>query len=129
MIPYGGLQLPFIDQTRRVAVEHDRGIDADHAPGVVVDVQQYLARGRPHGGRGLPASLGAFDEHRPGGFEQLRQLGVDDARQVVHPSAMPFRQGNAVTVAPEPLDGKAERIVQRVIRRNSKGVIRRNSNG
>ena len=84
VIPQCGLQLPLIDQARRVAFECDRRIDSDHAPDIVVYVQQDLARGHTHGGCRFPASLWALDKHRPGGLQQFRQLGVDDSWQVVH---------------------------------------------
>ena len=45
MIPDRRLQLPFVNQTRRVAGEHARGLDAGQAPRSLINVEERLAGG------------------------------------------------------------------------------------
>ena len=84
MVPDGGFQLPFVDQSGRVAFQDGCRIRADHPPGVVVHVEQHLALCRLHGGSRLPGRLGTFDENRAGSSQQFSQLGIDDPWQVGH---------------------------------------------
>ncbi len=82
VIPDRGHDLPFVDQSRRDTVEHERGLDFGGPAGLLVDVEPYRACRHGLGGRRLAARLGALDHHRPGGFEPRSKLPLDDTRLV-----------------------------------------------
>ncbi len=84
MIPDVRLRLPLIDESWRLAAEHRIRVDANHAPGVPVNVKEYLAGGEvPAGGR-FPARLGTLHYNRTGSGQSFGEFSVDNSGTVVH---------------------------------------------
>ena len=83
-IPDGRFGLPFVDQARHVAVQHQGRIHSNRLAGVFVYVQQHLAGRHLPCSRGFSARSRPFDNHCTSSGEPFGQLLIDDARLIAH---------------------------------------------
>ena len=89
MVPNRRRELPLVNEPGRIPREHGSRIDAHHRPGVGVHIQEHMAgRGLHRRGR-LAHRPGAFDEHGPGGRQEVGEFGVYGAGQVGHKRFLP----------------------------------------
>jgi hypothetical protein len=82
VVPDCGSDLPFVDEAGTIPVEDQRGIDRRGLLSVDIDVEEHLARCLPTGGLRLARCLGALDDDRAVGCEELGELGIYDARSI-----------------------------------------------
>jgi len=78
VVPDLWLDLPFVDETGRRSLEHERRIDGDRLSCVQVGVEQYLAGSDLSCGGCLATRLRAFDHHCSGGAEPNQELIIND---------------------------------------------------
>ena len=60
MIPDRRLQLPLVDETRYLTIEHQCRIDCNSQTGVLIHIQKHLTGGYLSGRGCLPTCLGTF---------------------------------------------------------------------
>ena len=83
VVPHPGSPLPFVDQSRRGAVQKKRRVQGrEFSP--CLDVQANFAASLPPGSLGLAAALDALNEDRTHNGQILGEQAIGDAGQILH---------------------------------------------